>query len=203
MFMFRIAALRLFGYQGGMMSALSVLLDRFKPSNEVEAAHVQQLRSFLAESPNPYDRSNLVAHTVADAWVVTPDRQQVLLLVHGASGEWLAPGGHTDGSPDMLTAALRELEEETGITPGQCRPLLDGGLFDLNVGFVPTRQKPHGLEPGHLHFDICFAFEAPDTVALKISHESLDLGWKPVHTALELVMPEHRRRVEKTLAGVI
>lgn len=183
---------------------LSDLLSDHLPFDESEAVALNSLRQFLHASDNPYDRSNLFAHTVCDAWVVSPDRKQVLLLVHGEGKQWCAPGGHADGSPDMLAAARRELLEEAGLGESDCSPLLSGRIFDINAGLVPERQKPHGLEPAHVHFDICFAFEAnPSQVTLSISDESLDLKWVPVGEALSMVMPCHQRRVRKTLAGRI
>ncbi len=183
---------------------LKDLLTDYAPFDSSEAASLRQLSQFLDMSDNPYDRSNLVAHTVCDAWVVSPDREQVLLLVHGASKVWTAPGGHADGSSDILGEAWRELHEETGIAPEQTRLLLKGGLFDISSGAVCEREKPHGLEPAHLHVDICFAFEVdPEKVTLQISNESLDLAWHPVHNILDLLMPCHRRRAVKTLQGVL
>jgi len=183
---------------------LEELLADYKPLDDSEAVGIKSLLQFLKASDNPYDRSNLFAHTVCDAWVVSPDRQRVLMLVHAENGHWLAPGGHADGSPDMQGAALRELLEETGIAPNQVKILLEGGLFDVNAGIVPERQKPHGLEPAHVHFDLGFAFEAdPDQVKLQISDESLQLCWMPVQQALDKIMPCHRRRVRKTLDGFI
>lgn len=179
------------------MTSLLSLLDQHQPFDDIEAAHMAQLRQFLGDCSNPYDRSNLYAHTVADAWVVSPDRTLALLLVHAASGIWLAPGGHTDGDPDMLASAQRELLEETGLGPNMAKPLLGGKLYDINGAMIPSRQKPHGLEPTHLHFDICFAFEADPATPLVLSDESLDIGWFPIAEALDKVMDCHRRRVEK------
>ena len=187
-----------------IISPLMSLLYQYKPHDEIEAAYSNQLQQFISDSNNPYDRSNLIAHVVADAWVVSPDRTQVLLLVHGESKAWNTPGGHPDGNPDIWASAMRELEEETGLTSEFATPLLNGQIFDINVGMVPNRMKSNGFEPIHLHFDICFAFEAdPDLAPLKISDESLDIGWKPVEEALKVMMEGHRRRAEKTLAGFL
>jgi len=181
---------------------LRPLVDSHAPFNAEEAAITAQLRQFLDTSPNPYDRSNLVAHVVADAWIVNPARSPVLLVEHGLNKCWMAPGGHCDGDPDVFAAARREVMEETGITA--LRPLLDGRIFDIHSGHVPMREKDGVLEPTHVHFDVCFAFEADDAAPLQLSHESTGLRWFALDALTqENFFPGHRRRIEKTLAGYL
>lgn len=182
-------------------TSLPRLLDVFTPADENEAAILAQIRQFLAESKNAYDRSNLTAHVVADAWIVNLARTHVVLIEHGANKRWMAPGGHCDGDPDVRAGAMREAMEEAGLT--NLKPLLDGNVFDLNSGHVPLRHKSNGIiEPAHVHFDICFAFEAPDNAALQVSHESTGVKWVPVKDIATMnYYPDHMRRVEKTLNG--
>lgn len=182
-------------------TSLPRLLDVFRPYDEVEAAILEQLQQFLAETKNAYDRSNLTAHVAADAWIVNPARTHVVLVEHGAYKQWLAPGGHCDGDPDVRAGALREAMEEAGLV--NLKPLLNGGIFDLNSGHVRLRRKSNGsIEPAHLHFDVCFAFEAPDNAPLIVSDESTDLRWVAVKDIANMnYYPDHMRRVEKTLNG--
>lgn len=176
------------------------LIDSYTPFNAEENAIAQQLRQFLDMSDNAYDRNNLVAHVVADAWIVNPARSHVLLIEHALNHFWMAPGGHCDGDPDVHAGALREVAEETGVTA--LTPLLGGGLFDLHSGHVSLRHKDWGIEPTHVHFDVCFAFEADDQVPLTVSHESTGLKWMALDTlSQQNFFPGHQRRVDKTLAG--
>lgn len=176
---------------------LAQQIQVYTPFDEMEAAHLEQLRQFLSDSTNPYDRSNLVGHVVAEAWIVNPAREKVVLVEHKLSKVWLAPGGHCDGDPDVFAGAVREAAEETGLI--NLKPLLGGGIFDINVGPVKTRERHGKLEPTHLHFDVCYIFEAPDGAPLTISDESTDLAWVLVDDIKNLTtLPGHYRRPGKT-----
>lgn len=174
-------------------------LDAYAPFDELEGLHVQQLQQFLRATDNAYDRSNLVAHVVAEAWIVNPNRDSVVLVEHKLSKVWLTPGGHCEGNPDVFASAVREAEEETGLT--NLTPLLHKNIFDINVGPVPTRERHGNREPIHLHFDVCYAFEAPQNASLTISDESTGLAWVAVTDIPTLkTLDGHYRRPLKTSA---
>ena len=178
------------------------LLASYKPFDELEALHIRQLVQFLSMGNNHYDRTNLLGHVVADAWIVNPERNKVVLIEHGLNKLWMAPGGHCDGDTDVLAPARREVWEETGLA--DITPLLDGGIYDINVGVVPTREKNGTLEPSHIHFDICFAFEASEHVPLKISLESTGLAWVLLEDFPALnTSPSHNRRLLKTQRSIL
>lgn len=177
--------------------SLEEWLARYTPFDSLETLQVEQLRQFLAMSDNPYDRSNWIAHIVADPWVMNQDLTKVLLMHHAYKGVWITPGGHCDGSPDVRAAALREVHEETGLT--NIRVLIDD-LFDVNCGYVPLRERPTGSEPLHLHFDICFLLQADDTAPLTLCDEGTELKWFDIDELPDLNMfNEHKRRVVKTI----
>lgn len=172
-------------------------LSRYTPFDDLEAQQVKQLEQFLQWGDNHFDRGNLVAHIIADPWIVNQDQSKVLLMNHAYKGKWLTPGGHCDGSADVLTAALREANEETGLTDIQ---VLTPNIFDINCGYVPFRQKAHGAEPLHLHFDICFLLQADEHAPLTLCDEGTELRWIPFDLLDEINMfDEHRRRGIKSL----
>jgi 8-oxo-dGTP pyrophosphatase MutT (NUDIX family) len=81
------------------------------------------------------------------------------------------------GDPDLLAAARRELEEETGLR--DITPLGDG-LLDVDIHTIPARKA----DPAHEHFDLRFAFVAPDKTA-KAASDAKDTRWvqlKDIHT---------------------
>jgi 8-oxo-dGTP pyrophosphatase MutT (NUDIX family) len=83
---------------------------------------------------------------------------------------WLQPGGHADGEENVLNVALREAQEETGLTHFK---LLQDDIFDLDIHPIPAR----GNFPDHLHYDIRFLFEADINEKIIVSDESHDVSW--------------------------
>lgn len=107
-------------------------------------------------------RKNFVGHVTASAFIVNKNTRQVLLLHHKSLGKLLQPGGHvdnTDSSP--LDAALREVEEETGLRSEdlELRPILRQYTevpFHIDSHYIP--ENPRKNEPGHYHHDFRYLY---------------------------------------------
>lgn len=143
---------------------------------------------------NCFERSLLSGHITASAWVLTPDYLKVALLHHKKLERWLQPGGHADGDENVQRVALKELEEETGIT--DISPIADS-FFDIDIHQIPERK---GV-PEHDHYDIRFAFVANNPGQLKKNEESNEVAWIDIE-ALEKYVGEDAsvlRMKEKTL----
>lgn len=128
---------------------------------------------FVEQHEDCFSRSLLIGHVTASAWVVDLEQTHALLTHHAKLGKWLQMGGHCDGDSDVLNVALREVEEESGLSAVE--PLLNGRIFDVDAHQIPAR----GVEPAHIHYDIRFLFQADRLTPLRISGESHDLRWVP------------------------
>ena len=96
-----------------------------------------------------------------------------MLTHHRKLQRWLQLGGHVDGEPLIERAALREAQEESGISEFEFAMRNDLPLvIDVDVHEIPA----HGNEAQHHHHDIRFLLIARSD-ELKISSESLDLRW--------------------------
>ncbi len=126
----------------------------------------------LLEHPRCYQRDHLPGHITGSAWIVNPDRSKVVLVQHAKLKRWLQPGGHADGDENIYRVALKEADEETGLTGLKW---VGDGIFDIDIHEIPARNDLSF--PAHDHYDVRFLFEAPESQELKISHESTDLKW--------------------------
>lgn len=170
-------------------------LQRYLGADAHEAAMCRRLAEFVAAYADCFERSLLVGHVTGSAWVVDFDRSHVLLHHHGKLDKWLQLGGHADGEPHVLNVALREAQEESGLT--SVRPVTDG-IFDVDIHRIPAR----GAEPEHFHYDVRFLLEADRGEPLRITSESKDLQWVPIGRIGELTQEESMLRMVRKMAAV-
>jgi 8-oxo-dGTP pyrophosphatase MutT (NUDIX family) len=131
--------------------------------------------AFVEQYPDCFDRTLLIGHVTGSAWVVSPDRKQVVLIHHRKLDRWFQPGGHADGDSDVARVALKEAQEETGLTDlrlvgpdGKPAP-----IFDVDVHEIPARKDV----PAHLHYDIRFLVEADPKKVFVQNEETQDIQW--------------------------
>lgn len=151
------------------------LLHSYSPVDADEQAMTAATIAFVEQHPDCFERSLLVGHITGSAWIVSQDRQQVLLIHHRKLDRWLQPGGHADGDPDVAAVALREAQEETGLS--SLRLVKDSNgkvpIFDVDIHTIPAR----GDVPEHLHYDIRFLVEARAEEAFGFSDEIKNIQW--------------------------
>ncbi len=118
------------------------LLSRYRPQDPVEAADVTRVRALAETVEDPWVRS-IPLHTTASALIVHPASGRVLLRWHQRQQGWLQVGGHGDpGETEPIAVALRESQEETGLT--DLAPWPDAGLVHVVIVGVPANEH----EPG-------------------------------------------------------
>ena len=96
------------------MTLIEQLLQ-YQPYNEQEKADLQVMLDFLSRHDDAFLRTNLIAHVTASGWVINGDGKKVLMAYHKIYDSWAWTGGHADGEEDLLSVAVREAREETGL----------------------------------------------------------------------------------------
>lgn len=135
--------------------------------------------SELLDSERCFHRDHLPGHITGSAWILNKNRTHVLLVHHAKLNKWLQPGGHADGEENVLSVAMREVNEETGLVHFN---ELVPGIFDLDIHTIPARAD----FPEHLHYDVRYALVATDDETnLEVSEESHDVQWIPLEEVPE------------------
>lgn len=158
-------------------------IEAYRPVNEQEACDRLLILDFLRRHDDAFLRTNLIAHMTVSGWVTNPSRTKVLMVYHKIYNSWTWCGGHADGERDLLSVALRECREETGLT--EVRPV-DGKILSLECLTVDGHEKRGRYVPSHLHLNVTYLLEASDEEPLRIcEEENSGVAWFTPEEALK------------------
>lgn len=155
---------------------LLTLLGQHQTQFMDESGFVARAIRFVEAHSDCFYRELWPAHVTGSSWVVSPDRERVLMMHHKKLDQWFQPGGHADGDADIVRVALRETVEETGLEAAQVR-LLGMDIFDVDIHGISAI----GNDPQHEHIDIRFLVEIDDRLPVPGNDESHDVIWIPLH----------------------
>ncbi|MGK7297009.1 MAG: NUDIX hydrolase [Candidatus Wenzhouxiangella sp. M2_3B_020] len=150
-------------------AALADQLADYRSRHPNETETVDRFLALLDGHPNCFDRDCWAGHVTGSAWLLDPDRSDVLLTHHRKLDIWVQPGGHCDGDPDTLAVARREAEEESGLAV----EVLSPEILDIDIHEIPARRH----DPRHAHFDVRYAFISTSGRKYTVTDESHDLQW--------------------------
>jgi 8-oxo-dGTP pyrophosphatase MutT (NUDIX family) len=158
----------------------------------------------LLSAGEPFARTSFdPGHFTASAFVLSPERDAVVLIFHKKLRIWVQPGGHAEPADTSLSAAARrEVSEEIGVFDllSDSSDLEEGDLeapiFDVDVHPIPARRD----EPAHEHFDVRFRFTARSR-ALRASDEVEGARWVPLSEVHTLASDESVQRAVRKLTA--
>lgn len=154
----------------------------YRPWNEQEERDRKVILDYLDRNPDAFLRSNLIAHMTASAWVVNREWDKVLMVYHKIYDSWSWTGGHADGDEDLLSVAMREVREETGVE--HVRPV-SRQIYSLEVLTVDGHEKHGAYVPSHLHLNLTYLLEADERDSLHICEaENSGVRWFSPEEAL-------------------
>ncbi len=153
-------------------------IEQYIPFNEQEQQDKAQMLAFARSGAALLTRDNPVVHLTASAWVVSPDRKQVIMVYHNLYRSWSWMGGHADGDADLLRVAKKEVMEECGLHDVT---VVSPDIFSLEILSVAGHEKKGQYLSSHLHLNVTFLFEADPAEPLRIKpDENSAVGWIPV-----------------------
>ena len=160
---------------------LRAQLAAYAQRQPAHAALADEFSTLLDDPEDPFLRERLAGHFTGSAWLVSADGERVLLTHHRKLDRWLQLGGHADGDRNLARVALKEAEEESGLSG---LVLEDGALFDIDKHWIPERRDV----PGHWHYDARYVVRAVGSEQFAISEESLALAWREIRDVAAAVI---------------
>lgn len=167
-------------------------LHRYLPDCEQEIQDKRMMLHYVRQHEDILMRTNETVHFTASPWIVNPARTHVLMVHHNIYNSWSWVGGHADGNADLLSVALKEAREETGLH--SMRAVSDE-IFSIEILPVIAHFKRGRYVVPHLHLNATFLIEADDRQSIHIKpDENSAIAWFPLHQAVE-ISPEPAMKV--------
>lgn len=164
------------------MKKLLEQIHNYKPYNEQEQRDKEEILNLLKNNEDIFLRENHQYHMTASAWVVNKERSKVLMIYHNIYNSWSWLGGHADGETNLIKVAMKEVEEESGLS--RTTSVRDG-IYSLEILTVDGHVKKGEYVSSHLHLNVTYLLEADDREPLKIKpDENSGVAWFPLEEAI-------------------
>lgn len=176
-------------------------IESYVPFDEAEEKIKEYLLKWIDTFQDVLTRENEFGHFASSAFVVNEDRTKMLVVYHNIYDAWIFPGGHADGEENLLSVAVREVEEETGLKT----KVLAESIFAISASPIVGHVKRGQYIPAHTHLDIVYLLEADDKEALSFREdESKGVKWITFEEAVgdnivDFIRPVHKRLISKLL----
>lgn len=156
----------------------------YAPKNEQEATDQRIILEYIEGYPQTVlTRENEYAHMTSSGFVVNADATKVLMAHHNIFKVWAWTGGHADGDSDLLAVALREAQEETGVS--HIRPI-STAIASLDILPVWGHVKRGKYVAAHQHLNVTYLLTADETDELAVREgENTRVGWLSADKLLE------------------
>lgn len=146
------------------------LLQNYEPDDIEEMTFKTRMIEFAKTNPDCFERSSPMGHFTASSWLLSRDGSKALLMHHTKLDRWFQLGGHADGDGDLLSVAIKEAQEESGIH--QISAVFETP-FDIDIHEIPPNSK----EAAHLHYDVRFLLQVTSDEEITQNSESKELRW--------------------------
>lgn len=144
-------------------------IQGYEPDCSDQRAQKNKILEACDGNPDILIRSFLPGHITASALVISEDLSMVLLHHHAKLNRWLQFGGHCDGDGNLAFSALRECQEESGISDLWIFPR----VIDVDIHVIPRIKE----EPEHQHLDVRFIVFGKKSHKPCVSSESNEVRW--------------------------
>ncbi len=135
--------------------------------------------------------NNPIHHFSTTTFLFNSEGTKTFLIKHKKLGFWFPPGGHVDDNEYYFDAALREVQEETGLIQKQ---------IEFPAYLVPVKENCHQpihiqrneVTPNHFHYDLTFAGIIDEKLDIIPGEgESVEFGWYDIDEVKELYTKEN------------
>lgn len=172
-------------------------IENYIPYNEQEEKDKQLIEYCINKFEDILTRDNTLAHITSSGFVINKKKDKVLMVHHNIYNSWSWTGGHADGDKDLLTVAIKEAREETGVK--NIYPV-SSQIFSLDVLPVLGHLKRGDYISSHLHLSIAYLVQADENQQLVVkTDENSAVKWIPIEEVNLYSNEPHMQKVYEKL----
>lgn len=169
-------------------------IEKYVPINDQEKKDKEFMLKVFEDFDDVLTRENEYVHFTSSAFVVNKNRDKVLMIYHNIYNSWGWTGGHADGEEDLLSVAIREVEEETSVK--NVKVLNNGEIVAIDTLPVAGHVKRGKYVASHTHLSVAYVFEADENDQIRIKEdENSNVAWQDIDKAVELSTEPHMKPV--------
>lgn len=177
------------------------LIKDYIPYNEQEKKDKELIEYCITNFDDILTRDNSIAHITSSGFVVNKIKDKVLMVHHNIYNSWSWTGGHADGEGNLLTVALKEAREETGVI--NIHPVTPH-IFSLDILPVLGHVKKGNYISAHLHLSVAYLVEADEDELLIVKiDENSAVKWIPIDQVNLYSNEPHMQKVYEKLISKI
>lgn len=140
-------------------------IEKYVPKNKQEESDSGLVLTYCRENADILERKNVTAHVTSSGFIVNKTLDKILFVHHNIRNTWTWTGGHADGDADLLAVAIKEAQEESGLT--SVKPLSEE-IASVDIFPVYGHMKNGKYVSAHLHLSIAYLLVADDSEELVI-----------------------------------
>lgn len=153
-------------------------IKEYNPCNEQEKKDKEVIIKYSNIFEDILIRDNEIIHITSSGFVINKNKDKVLMVHHNIYNSWAWTGGHADGDEDLLSVAIKEAKEETGV-----KNIVPIKKDIISIDILPVLghiKKGKYVSP-HLHASIAYLIEADEREQLIVKpDENSGVKWIPM-----------------------
>lgn len=164
-----------------MKETVLKIIDGYLKVYPLELKRQQKLIDYVnkTDSNDLIDWNNFNGHIVASGFIYAKKEDKYLVIYHNDLKMFSYPGGHIDKSDQSpLAAAIREIDEETGIVDIKEVIIGNDKLIPIDIDTHTICYNKRLDIPAHTHYDMRYLFTVEKIEDVLIdSSESSSYKW--------------------------
>ena len=158
----------------------------FKPSCEQEENDKKLMIELVKQyGDKMLHRESELFHITSSSLTMNKTLDKVLMVHHNIYNSWSWIGGHADGEENLLSVAIREIQEESGVFGVKAE---EEEAISLDILTTNGHIKRGKYVSSHLHLNVSYYIIANEDEELHIKpDENSGVRWIPVNELEEYV----------------